>query len=669
MRRARLVGLALACVVIAAALVASAGEKEESKVVLTWDQFKNITGWDGKVAPGEILIPWPEVQKMLDIRLAGMAGAKVKLSWKDFRALVEWSVARSKEDKLPPPADYVITKAAYTGSLSKDVATFDVAMEVSVLRTKGWKRVVLLPATVGVNEATLPKDSYLNVRGNMYELLTQATGVLDVKLSFAATVTEDGGMNSVTFERVPSGTCLLDLAIADKKDGVKVTVAGAQAIKPPAGAKGTVFALPAGNRVAISWEREIKEIKKGPPKLYAQTQTLVAVGDGLVTCREKIVYSIVHAGVRELSLNVPTGVNILDVRCSYLHDWRAEGQTLKLQLEREVKGIHYVDLTYEKAAAEAGGTVDTPVISTADTERERGFVAVIALANVEISGTPKDGASAVDSSTLPPELLGLTPQPVLLAYRYVGNKFAVPLQITKHEDVKVLVTIVDAATFTVMQTPDGRRITSVVYDVRNNRNQFLRVKMPGDPKDCEIWSVSVSGRSARPAVDKAGMTLIPLIRSTGQHLTAFPVEIIYVEKGVKPPAGGKGKIRIDLPKCTQPIMHLMCNLYLPKVGRYKSFAGPLKVVEDFKQLRTQALEGRQVRIRRAEKQAAQIQSAVDEQLRRTARPGVTPIKVNLPTSGTKFKLQKILVLDEDLWIELDYTHWPGYKKRGFLGIF
>ena len=104
MRAARVAGLALACAIVAMAVTASAAGKEESKVTLSWDQFKAITGWDGKAGPGEVLIPWDEVQKMIDIKVAGMAGAKVKLPWKQFRALVEWSVAKKKgEDTTPPP--------------------------------------------------------------------------------------------------------------------------------------------------------------------------------------------------------------------------------------------------------------------------------------------------------------------------------------------------------------------------------------------------------------------------------------------------------------------------------------------------------------------------------------------------------------------------------------
>ena len=670
MRGARVVAVLLACVVVAAAGAASAAaagkKKDGSTVMLSWEEFKLLTGWKPLLpGPGEVLIPWSDVEQLVDIKIKDVGvQSKVKLPWKEFRALIEYSVARRQgEDKVPPPADYVITKAVYTGQLAKEIATFDLSLTVDVLRKTGWKRIRLLPATVGINQATLPQGSFLNVSGNTYELLTQATGTQAVKLSFATTVTEDAGMNSVSFERVPSGTCLLDLSVA--QPDVKLMVAGAQAIKPPAGMKvaGKLFALPAGNRVAVSWEREIKEAKKGPAKLYAQTQTLVAVSDGIVTCREGVVYSIVHAGVRELTLDVPDGVNLLDVSCRYLHDWRTEGKQLKLQLSREVQGVHRVDLTFESAAAQTGGRLNAPVISTTGTQRERGFVAVVALTNVEIAGQPGAGVSTIDSGSLPSELLGWTSQPVLLAYRYVGNKASVPLQVTKHKDVKVLVTVVDAATFTVMQTVDGRRIISAVYDVRNNRNQFLRIMMP---KQTKIWSVTVAGKAARPALDAQGQTLIPLVRSSGQHLAAFPVEIVYVDESFKPVSTGDdagcGKITVRFPQCAPPVMNVMCKLYVPKEGRYENFTGSLSRVTDFRQLHLQeTVEGKPV-VRRAGQQAQRIQTLVDNRLGREAPQGVRPIKVKLPTSGAVFNFQKILVLGEELWVELSYTHWPGYSS-------
>ena len=37
--------------------------------------------------------------------------------------------------------------------------------------------------------------------------------------------------------------------------------------------------------------------------------------------------------------------------------------------------------------------------------------------------------------------------------------------------------------------------------------------------------------------------------------------------------------------------------------------------------------------------------------------GVTPIRVQLPLRGQAFKFEKILVLDEALWIAFRYAGW------------
>jgi hypothetical protein len=256
----------------------------------------------------------------------------------------------------------------------------------------------------------------------------------------------------------------------------------------------------------------------------------------------------------------------------------------------------------------------------------------------------------------------MTKQPVLLAFRYVGEELNIPLTIKRHGEVGVLVTIVDSALFTSMQLNDGRRMTKVVYSVRNNRNQFLRLKMP---EGAEIWSVEVSGNTASPAKDDEGNVLIPLIRSASgaRELASFPVDIVYVETPAQA-VPTKGTMRVELPTVDAPAMHVMFNYYLPAEGKYtiglfgaSGFSGPLRTVEQFTSLA--AVPGRQVVQVDAQAQAVQleqqVQARVDEQARAA---GATPIRVRLPITGQLFRLEKILALPKDaLWFEVSYRGW------------
>jgi hypothetical protein len=108
-------------------------------------------------------------------------------------------------------------------------------------------------------------------------------------------------------------------------------------------------------------------------------------------------------------------------------------------------------------------------------------------------------------------------------------------------------------------------------------------------------------------------------------------------------------------------MSAMASVYQPKEGRYTVAGGTLKLVQDFRRLQHQVVEGGQAIAVPAQEQAQAVQKMVDERLNREAPEGVTPIKVNLPISGTVLRFQKILVLDEPLIIDLKYTYWPGYS--------
>ena len=494
----------------------------------------------------------------------------------------------------------------------KDGAVFTATFKISVLKEKDWKVIPLLPATVAVQDVTLPKGAYLRLSNNMYEMMTTETGPMEAKLKFAVAVREQAGSNTLMFARVPSSTCLVDVKLA--QTGVDIQVAGAQSVvkKEEAGATRVAAALPAAQAVQLSWERAIPEAEKVPPKLYSETQTLVAVGDGILVCRERINFSILHTGVRVLDLIVPAGASILDVKGERIRDWRVAQDKLSVALQSEVLGPYSLYVTYEKptpasaaapaAPAKAGApaakaeeaptsTLSLPILRADGVVREKGHIGVVALANVELSSAKIDGATAINVRELPPEMLAMTSQPILLAYRYVAEKFDIPLAIKRHENVSVLVTIVDSAVLTTMETMEGRRITKAIYNVRNNRQQFLRLAMP---KGAEIWSASVSGRSVPPGKDEMGRILLPLERSEGASsgLAAFPVELVYVEKTAddgKVPASGT--LHIEWPRASEPVTHLMVNLYLPKEGKYTkawssepSIEGTLTVVKEFRKL-------------------------------------------------------------------------------------
>jgi len=646
---------------LASSVEAQQKPDDKGQVILSWDQFVKITGYDpAKGGPTMLSIPWKDVQDLLGVKVENVGNrTMVDLPWTEFKALLAWSMKRKEKPEESPPTDYIVTSSEYKGTLDDQKGDFELKLKLDVLKKQGWKRIPVLPLTVAVTGTTLPKGVYLNARDKVYELLVSESGAMEVTLTFSVAATKAAGVHGIDFQRVAAGSSVLDLTVAGTD--VEVKVANAQALTSrKEGQKTRVAAHVPGNvALAITWQREIPKAPPVPAKLYVETSTLVAVAEGMLLCTETVGYNILHSGVRELKLRVPTGASVMTVSGRNVQDWRvsAAGE-LSVVLRGEVTGPYSLEISYEQPAADS---VEIPVVRAVGVVRERGYIAVVALANVEITGGVVSGAATVDVRRLPQQLVGMTNQPILLGYRYVADRFRIPLDIKKHGELDVLVTIVDAASFTAMQLSDGRRISRVIYKVRNNRNQFLRMTMP---TDAEIWSVSVSGRPASPARDEKGSVLVPLVRSraSASELASFPVEIVFVETPKQAPET-HGTLHVELPTLTVPLMQVMYTYYLPPEGYYPpvvhaaAFKGRLRPVQQFAMLASDE-RGREVYYN-ANAAAAQLQQQVDRRTQAQVRAtGATPIRVRLPINGKQYKFERILVLPGDkLWFEMTYSNW------------
>jgi len=629
---------------------------EGSRVIMEWSEFKKVANWGERAdddRKDEFVIPWKDVKDLLGLDIKDVNTAELKLPWKEFKTLLEWSVreAEEKEKKNPPPVPYVVTSAEYVSKeLTKEGAVFTATLKINVLQEEGpWKKIDILPQTIAVSEAQLPEGVFMQLSGTHYTLLTTKSGELQAEVTFSVMTTQSGGLNTLSFGKVPSGTCVLDVTVPGQ-DEVDVSVPGAQSKLQKKVEEGTrvVAAYPANVEISLSWERAIPEAEKVPPKFYTETRTLVSVADGLLLGHAQVAFSILHTPTRTLELNVTDGISILEVTGKSIRDWRVNAGKLTLQLDKEIVGSEVVDVKYETSLDMSSGKAAIPVVTGSGVEREKGHIAIVALTNVEIAGDDVSGAHAVDVKALPAEILGMTSQPILLAYRYVDPEFTVGLKISKHEDVDVLLTVVDRAHFTVMQTFDGRRITRAIYNVRNNRNQFLRLTMP---EEAAIWSATVAGRATQPARDTEGRVLLPLVRSEGHSgMSAFPVELVYAEPGTAPDEKGRGVARVDLPSCSEPIMHVMVDLHVPEEGRYAEFEGTLREVEQFA-----ALAGVPVAQRGAEVAQQLQQVFVQREQAKVASAGATPIEVQLPVSGEVYHLEKILVVDGEEWFSYEFS--------------
>lgn len=587
--------------------------------------------------------------------LAADPPERVTLTLAEFLKLYESSVNRPDKPEKPPRA-FALSNARYDGEVVFEgdepiAAVFDATFTVEVLK-EGWTRVPLLDASVAVQKATIGgADAPLVLENGAYVLVTDRKGRFDVKVQLAANVATDRGSSGFSFPLQPSGATSLRLEVAGE-DALDFTVANArlEQDRTEGGVRVVEATLPATGSLAVSWQRSYEV--DGPdeavePRIYSEVHTLVGIGDGLLSATARVNQTILFAGVDRMQVRVPPEMKVLDVRGTGVRDWSVEDGVVTALLNYDAKGTYTLTLDMERVLD--GTAVDAPVVQPLGVERSKGWLGVQARGALEIRGDDVSNAAIVDVRTLPASILGVTDTPVLLGYKYLGSDARIPLEVEEHDEVDVLVTLLDQAEATTMFTIDGRRLTSVRYQVRNNRRQFLRLALPDG---AELWSANVAGRAVQPAQSE-GRLLIPLVRSqaAGGALAAFEVEVVYVESGAAPGDNGKGTFRASLPTADAPATYVAWNVYVPEEAKIpgKSFDGSLRHTEYLSRpVHTQTVM--QMDVQNAPMaQAARVQAGGGG-----LGQGAAPVQVNLPLDGQVVQFEKLLALEEELWVSFDY---------------
>lgn len=583
-------------------------------------------------------------------------GGQVTLPWNDFQSLYQKGLA----PETPPekaPRDYTLDRAWYTGGLVGEgddaYALFRVTLKGAVHKDKGWVTIPLLSTNVALRSAKIDgKDAAIYLDNGHYTLVTNRPGTFTAELEFSVSLFSADGSSGLSFPLVPTGATEVSFTV-NAEDALDFEIAGARGKTEVSNgrARTVTAAIMSWGSLAISWQREIPEQEQEAAKaarVYAETNVLVGVSEGVMQGTARVAYTVLHKGVDTLRVQLPADVTVLDVQGPGLRDWtQAPDGTITAKLNYEALGSYLLSVDYERALA---GSTNVPMPKVLDVTREKTWIGVDARSALELVAGQAEGATPVDVRELPASLVGQTDYPVLLAWKARGGDVKIPLEVKSHPDVDMLVTLVDSAVADTLVTADGRRMTRVRYGVRNNRRQFLRLALP---EGAEVWSASVAGRGVKVAAGEGGV-LVPLVRSdaAGGAMTGFLVEVIYVENGA-PLADGHGELRVELPRADAPTSQLQWSVYFPDDAKIKrrEHDGTVRKVEYFSsapQLPSDAVVSQQVQRNVQQAVASQDQAGALGQ-------GVEPVRVELPLSGQVLAYEKMLVLDEPLWVSFGYV--------------
>jgi len=584
----------------------------------------------------------------------------VDIPWTELRALIELSMASTKvvED---PPVDYIISSADYDAKVSNGVLSGDIDLDIRVI-SEGYVIIPLFDNDIPLDSPRLDrKIAPIVPRNNKHTLVLQGPGEFNFTTGFVKEMAEHVTNFQINIPKTSSGK--FTIRIPGKNLDIKLNPASISNTYTSGNNTVCEAYLSSTDYLFCEWVQAIPEKEKEElePLYYSEIRTLFSVGEGIIKGSTELVYNVIQGQVDALRFAVPGDVRILDVNGGNLRDWKMEesgkDKEITVYLKFPAEGNINLNCSFEKNMKAVSAQVKLPILASMGAEREKGYIGIQAITNVEIN-LVEDAlktATRIDRSELPRNLWHRANHPIVLAFKYLETPYSIVLDVEKHQDLPVKVATADNAEFVALLTRDGNYIVRGTYNVRNNLKQFMAMQFP---EDAELWSLFVNGNPAKPGKGEDNTVLIPMEKSSeSENSKAFPVEIIYFLKNKRFKSFGSRKV--ELPRVDIPVSVINLSLYLPYGYDYTGFGGNME--EGWSYSGYHKSEGiaagsaapAPARKSRQMDEMLQSQVAMEAEMEEAVQTfsstekGVFPVRISVPQIGNLHRFQKLIVPEDE----------------------
>ncbi len=312
------------------------------------------------------------------------------------------------------------------------------------------------------------------------------------------------------------------------------------------------------------------------PKVYADSYTLISIGDGYVRQEAQVRLNIARAARGTVSFLFPPGADVIDVRSPRLENTQitriGSATRVLCRLNAKIQGTVEFSLIAETKIAENLESIVVPVHRVEDVERERGFVGVEPRTSIEIrkqtvENDPAAEESAVaiswiDVAELPAEITSRAVRPILLGFRYNQPPYEHPVQVQAkwHRDYALLNATVHRMNVSTLLETDGNSFTSMELQLKANGKQFLEVALP---EGVDLESAGIDGAPTTPTMKSERIRLISL---TGSQTARDPNQTRTVSLVVRNQLTALANVQqvpMTLPVIDIPISSVQWTLYGP----------------------------------------------------------------------------------------------------------
>ena len=400
------------------------------------------------------------------------------------------------------------------------------------------------------------------------------SAALDIKPDY------DRGEHRLDMHCAPFVEPLLSI---DSTTAWDVSVAGVVGRVVGAADAGTHGSLALGQRrdFTVRWQRPRPAVVRSGTATI--TPSIVwSVGDKMLSARSRLRVEATGGALSMLQIELGVGADNVYVRGGHVRDFRLANGVVDIFFKTPLSSATQVELSYSLPRP-AGDLVVCRAPQPVDGRLTAGgWSMVVNDSQGVLLEHEVKGHRPVSDLDLPSEVLGMAAGKPIFFYESTLRDGFLTLDVVSSTPFPVVDTIADRADILCLVRPGGEEVTRVSYRIRNNRQQFLRLRLP---HAAALLRVEVENHACPVVTDGADL-LVPLVTSiqTLGGLVAFPVEIIYFRQG--DPARPRDKRHVDLPELDGvPVAVVNVTVMCPRETELHSYVSTLRRVDRFTHVR------------------------------------------------------------------------------------
>jgi hypothetical protein len=465
--------------------------------------------------------------------------------WAMAGMLVSCVTPQARDDGRP---DLEIRELAVAGEIKGDNLTVAVTFEADVRKSGAGLTVArgmlsLLGDGPSAPQA-LPRGVTLERKAGDYVLTFDRRGVQKVALRFAVQAAAEGDLRRARVE-LPDATIRRVRVVSDRAD-LDLKFDGALNVEsvpgPDGGTVATAF-LGSGSPLDMRWRPKVAKLT-GDLAASCDLHTIAVAGVGALRIDSLLTYRVVQGSLQSLSIDLPAGLNVTQVRGIDIREWRIEpgdggARRLEVSLSRPQEKLYQLGIEGETVLPAFPTTFDLGIPAPRDVIRASGFLLAGADGAIKLVVQKAAGLTQIDRAVLPEvksEGIPRRAPPSRSAYAYQFANLPVQMQMSADD----IVTAVHAEERLIVSLADNDLVlqASIELDVRDASAREITVET--DP----AWTVAqVTGQNVGDSDirDEAGVRKVRVVFK--QEVSGRGLVELRLERSLK-----DSDLKFDVPK-------------------------------------------------------------------------------------------------------------------------